>query len=372
MYAKKLKVAILCGGRSGEHEVSLLSAKSVISAIDRSKFDVAVVGIRKNGSWHLMNEESFLINPDDPNKIALNTAGSEILLLPTPGQYHFLANGKPIGIDVVFPVLHGTYGEDGTLQGMLDMLDVPYVGANYLGSAAAMDKDMAKRLFREAGLATADHLVFGRACREDIKSVIKDIEDGLGYPCFIKPANLGSSVGIHKATNKDELAGALLDAWLYDVKIIAEKAVADAREIECSVLGNEDVRASELGEIIPSKKHGFYSYDAKYLDPKGAELVVGVGDISPEVKKEIQETAIKAFKALGCEGMARADFFVERATGGVYINELNTIPGFTKISMYPKLWEKSGICYTDLITRLIELALERHKIKSNLKTDFKK
>lgn len=370
MGKNRIKVAVLCGGRSGEHEISLLSAKSIISAIDRNKYDITVIGIRKDGSWYRMDEKNFLLNPDDPANIALNTEGNEIFISPTPNTDHFRTSNGSIKVDVVFPVLHGTYGEDGTVQGMLDMLSVPYVGANYLGSAAAMDKDMAKRLFREAGLVTSEYLVYNHELDSgNFVNISAEVEEKLSYPVFVKPANLGSSVGINKAKDRAELIDALNDAWLYDTKILVEKAVPNAREIECSLLGNTHVVASELGEIIP--KHSFYSYEAKYLDPNGAKLIVGT-EVEPKTKAEIQETAVKAFKALGCEGMARADFLVDRNTDKVYINELNTIPGFTKISMYPKLLEKSGIGYAELIDRLIQLALKRHEIKSRLKTDFKK
>jgi D-alanine-D-alanine ligase len=369
MNTNKTKIVVLCGGRSGEHEVSLQSAKSVISAIDRGKYDVEIIGIRKDGSWHLLPEDNFLINADDPSNIALAGGGDEVFISPTPGKGPFFTEGRKITADVVFPVLHGTYGEDGTLQGMLDMLSVAYVGADYLGSAAAMDKDIAKRVFVEAGIPTANYIVLYRDSHfGKTDDVIAKTEEKLNYPVFVKPANLGSSVGISKVTNKDELTKALDLAWKYDTKLIVEEGI-DAREIECALLGNHHVEASELGEIIPS--HSFYSYEAKYLDPNGADLVVGA-DVEPKMKKEIQETAKKAFRALACEGMARADFLVEKATGKIYINELNTIPGFTNISMYPKLWEKSGLAYSDLIDRLIQLAIKRHETKKLLKTDFKK
>lgn len=364
----KIQIAILCGGRSGEHEVSLQSAKSVISAIDRAKYDVRIIGIAKNGSWHLMKEENFLRNLDDPAKISLNSNGEEIFISPTPKNCLFHTKSNAIHIDVVFPVLHGTYGEDGTLQGLLDMIDMPYVGADYLGSAAAMDKDIAKRLFREAGLPILDYLTFHFEDKSHLTNVIDKIESTLPYPVFIKPANLGSSVGIGKAHNKNELELMLKDAWQYDLKVIVEKGI-NAREIECAILGNSHVNVSELGEIIP--KHEFYSYEAKYLDPNGADLIVGA-KISPEMKTKIQNIAIKAFKTLCCEGMARADFFIEHETNNIYINELNTIPGFTKISMYPKLWEISGISYHKLIDKLIDLAFARHERRENLKTDFAK
>jgi len=365
--AKKTIVGILCGGRSGEHEVSLLSAKSVISAIDREKYEAQIIGIGKDGRWNLMNEKSFLKNQDDPSKIGLSDNGEEIFISPTPNNSIFHTKDKAIHIDVIFPVLHGTYGEDGTLQGMLDMISIPYVGADYLGSAVAMDKDVAKRLLKQAGLPTPDFLVFNREDTQNIEDILDTIEKTITYPLFVKPANLGSSVGIEKVKDQTELKTALNEAWLYDIKVIVEKGL-DAREIECSLLGNYEVLASELGEIIPN--HDFYSYEAKYLDPNGANLVVGV-EIDPKIKKNIQDLAIKAYKTLGCEGMARADFFVENGTNNIYINELNTIPGFTKISMYPKLWEKSGIEYSELIDKLINLAFERHEIRQRLKTDFK-
>lgn len=364
----KIRVGVLCGGRSGEHEVSLISAKSIISAIDRDKYDVEVIGIKKDGSWNLMDEENFLVNPDDPAKVALANNGKEIVISPAPGKDRFRTKDKVIELDVIFPALHGTFGEDGTLQGMLEMLGIPYVGADYMGSAAAMDKDVSKRLFREAGLPVVDCVIFTRSQRKNMDEAMDKVEARLKYPVFVKPANLGSSVGINKAVNRKELKDALDDAWLYDTKILVEQGV-NAREIECALLGNEHVEASELGEIIP--RHAFYSYEAKYIDPDGAKLIVGVKDIDPDIKKKVQEIAIKAFKTLGCEGMARADFFVEKGTDKIFLNELNTIPGFTKISMYPKLWEKSGVPYPKLIDRLIQLAFDRHHARSSLKTEFK-
>jgi len=363
----RIKVLVLCGGRSGEHEISLISARSVISAIRRDIYDVAVIGIDKNGRWLLLDERDFVINPDDPVNVRLNTNGVEVLFSPVPP--HFRTRDSHIDVDVIFPVLHGTYGEDGTLQGMLEMLGVPYVGANHLASAIGMDKEVSKRLFREAGLDVVKYIAlhFERdaSC---LNHVCDRVEREIGFPCFVKPANLGSSVGTNKVHNRDELTPALLDAWQYDLKILVEEAI-NAREIECSLLGNSSVLASCLGEIVP--RHEFYSYEAKYLDPNGAELIIGA-DVEEGLARRIQDAAKRAFEAIGCEGMARADFLVDKEKGIPYINEVNTIPGFTKISMYPKLLEKSGIPYHELIDRLIKLALERHELKRRLKTDFKR
>lgn len=362
---EKIKVAIICGGRSGEHEVSLQSAKSVISAINRKKYDITLIGIDKKGKWFLLDERDFLENPEDPKRIALKTDAPEVFISPAPNSAQFFADGKKIRVDVVFPVLHGTYGEDGTIQGLFDMMDVAYVGAGTLSSAVIMDKEVTKRLFKEGGIPIVDYIALEKTNHQfvDAESLI---EKRLKYPVFIKPANLGSSIGTNKVEKRSELKAALEDAWQYDTKILAEQGV-DAREIECALLGNEDVIASELGEIIPH--HPFYSYEAKYIDPNGAELIIGA-NLEPDIKKEIQETAKKAYKVLNCEGMARADFFLEKGTNRIYLNELNTIPGFTKISMYPKLFEASGIKYPELIDRLITLGIERYHRRRKLKTEY--
>jgi D-alanine-D-alanine ligase len=366
--SEKKQIAVFCGGRSGEHEVSLRSAKFVVSQFDMEKYDVHVVGIQKNGSWTLLDRENFLINADDPAKVSLAEDGLEVTIRPHAGKTHFFTSKGPLQIDVVFPVLHGTFGEDGTFQGLLDMLEIAYVGADCLSSAAAMDKDVAKRLFMADGMNVLDYVVLVRWVGDpDYEEARRSVEQTLDYPVFVKPAKLGSSVGIAKANDSKELIAALADAWKYDNKILVERGV-DAREIECSVLGNEDIFVSELGEIKPH--HSFYSYEAKYIDPDGAELVVGVSDIDSKIKAEIRKEAAKAYKALGCTGMARADFFVEKGTNKIYINELNTIPGFTKISMYPKLCEISGISGRELVSRLVELAFERRRILDGLKRDF--
>lgn len=364
----KKQVAVFCGGRSGEHEVSLRSAKFVVSQIDAEKYDVHVIGIKKDGGWHLMNADNFLVNPDDPVNVGLADDGLEVSIKFSPGKTHFHTSEGPLHVDVIFPVLHGTFGEDGTFQGLLDMLEIAYVGADCMSSSASMDKDVAKRLFMAEGMKVLSYLVLDRWAGEpDFDETRKEIEGSLEYPIFVKPARLGSSVGIARVSSGDELEAALKDAWRYDNKILVEQGI-DAREIECSLLGNEDILVSELGEIKPH--HDFYSYEAKYIDPDGAELVVGVDDMDPDLKKEIQDEAVKAFRALGCTGMARADFFVEKGTNKVFVNELNTIPGFTNISMYPKLCEKSGLSSFDLVNTLIDLAFERREVLDGLKRDF--
>jgi D-alanine-D-alanine ligase len=318
----KTRVAVIYGGRTGEHEVSLRSAKSIIDAMDPEKYKVVHYLISKAGKW------------------------SPCPILPEPG-------GNP-GIDVVFPVLHGTFGEDGTLQGLLDLADLPYVGAGVLASSVSMDKDMMKRVAKERGLPVVEYRVVSgsadAACGE------------LGFPVFVKPANLGSSVGISKARNCEELKAALELARTYDRKVIVERGIT-GRELECAVLGNEDPIASAPCEILPSRE--FYDYDDKYLLDQAQTVIPA--DLSPEQTAEIQRLAVECYRAVECEGMARVDFLLESATGKLYINEINTIPGFTSISMYPKMWEYSGLAMPELIDRLIELALERHAAKRSLR-----
>lgn len=314
----KTTVAVIYGGRSGEHEVSIRSARSILEAINRERYDVVEYFIHKDGKWQ-------------PGPI-----------LPEPGA-------NP-GIDVAFPVLHGTFGEDGTVQGLLELADLPYVGAGVLGSSVAMDKDTTKRLCRERGIPVVDYLVF---CREDLDPA--KVERHLAYPLFVKPANLGSSVGISKARNPEELRSALELAAQFDRKIIVERAV-QGRELECSVLGNHDPVASWPCEILPSRE--FYDYEDKYLLDETEFRIPA--ELAPEKTDELRRLAIEAYRAVECEGMARVDFFMDRATGQLYVNELNTIPGFTSISMYPKMWEHCGIPFSELIDRLIQLALDRH------------
>lgn len=391
MAARRLRVGVLFGGRSGEHEVSLLSAASVLNAIDRSKYDVVPIGISKEGRWLASGESEKLLNgeraQDNPRHLragdpestpgaAVLARGDSVLVPPEPtGQHHSLipfesgaAERRPahqaIDVDVIFPVLHGTFGEDGTIQGLLELAGIPYVGAGVLGSAAGMDKDVMKRLFAAAGLPIVKHVsVLRSQWEKEAKKVTKQIESKLKYPVFVKPANLGSSVGISKAKDRKELGPAMDLAASYDRKIIIEQGVGGkkkAREIECSVLGNDEPIASVPGEIVPVKE--FYDYAAKYLD-EGSELLIPA-KLSKKLAKQIQEMAIAAFQAVDCAGLARVDFLLDPMSEKLYLNEINTMPGFTAISMYPKLWAASGLEYPKLIDRLIELAMERHAEKS--------
>lgn len=356
---RKITVGLLFGGKSGEHEVSLQSAASILSAIDRAKYRVIPIGITKEGRWRadpgflegeftrILQQGAPVLLPAEPN-----LSGQLIQLDASGGR-----RGKRTSVDVVFPVLHGPFGEDGTIQGLLELSDIPYVGAGVLGSAVAMDKDVMKRLFQQAGLPTAPFLAFQwDHWRNRARELEQEVAVKLGYPCFVKPANLGSSIGISKAEGAEDLSKALALAGEFDEKVIVETAL-DAREIECSVLGNTDPQASLPGEIIP--RTGFYDYQAKYLDDS-AELVVPAL-LRPEQVENIQDLALRSFQTLECRGLARVDFFLERTTEEIYVNEINTIPGFTSISMYPKLWQVSGLPYSELIDRLIQLALERHR-----------
>jgi D-alanine-D-alanine ligase len=358
---KKLRVAVLFGGKSAEHEISLISARNIVEAMDKRKYQIVAIGIDKEGRWFL-DEGQRLLGAREKREVKLTRQSLSTTVVPG-------ARGSPMmpltprhalgKVDVVFPVLHGPFGEDGTVQGLLKLANVPFVGAGVLGSAVGMDKDVMKRLLRDARIPTVKFLSFERASEIHFAKV-KRI---LGVPVFVKPANLGSSVGISKVSNNKQLSDALKEAFRYDNKILIEEGV-HGREIECSVLGNEHPIVSVPGEIITP--HEFYSYDAKYIDEKGSRLVIPA-DLPKAVAKKVQEMAIRSFKALCCEGMARVDFFL-RDDREVLVNEINTIPGFTKISMYPKLWEASGISYAELVDRLIQLALERFKREQNLRT----
>jgi len=358
----KIRVGILFGGKSAEHEISLLSAKNVIDAIDKTKYEPVLIGIDKSGRWLMGEPSHFLLNTGNPKLIAINKANSEnVALVPqSEGRLTSLHSGHfDKTVDVVFPILHGPFGEDGTIQGLLKLANVPFVGAGVLGSAVGMDKDVMKRLLRDAGIPVPKFLVFRHGEKPDFGSVTH----ALGQPVFVKPANLGSSVGISKAKDAAGLQKAAADAFRYDTKILIEEAV-QGREIECAVLGNDEPIASVPGEIIPT--HEFYDYDAKYVDENGARLEAPA-KLSPETVKRVQDLAVWTFKAVNCEGMGRVDMFL-KADGTLLVNEINTIPGFTKISMYPRLWALSGISYSQLIDRLIQLAIERFEQEQKLRT----
>jgi len=360
----KIKVGILFGGKSAEHEVSLQSAKNVAEAIDKSKYDIALIGIDKSGKWLLPNQSQFLLNASDPKLIKLNKEKQEsVALVPQSGGAlsDLSVGGTHSFVDVVFPILHGPFGEDGTVQGLLKLAGVAFVGAGILGSAVGMDKDVMKRLLRDAGLPIAKFMVF----RQDDLLDFAAISSELGLPFFVKPANLGSSVGIHKATDQDTFDHACRDAFSYDTKIVIEEFI-DGRELECSVLGNQQPIASVVGEIVAS--HEFYSYEAKYIDDHGAALVIPA-EIPEDVSDRIRQLAIRTFEVLSSEGLGRVDFFLKK-DDSLIVNEINTIPGFTKISMYPRLWQASGVPYAELINRLIELAMERFQREQKLRTSF--
>lgn len=358
MANRKTNIAILFGGKSAEHEVSINSAKNVYKSIDKNKYDVILIGITKKGQWYTGSEENIL-NKNSLAKISDNL--EEIMLISKKGKSKIISaqTYKELSsVNIVFPVLHGPFGEDGSMQGFLKTLDIPFVGSGVLGSALGMDKDIMKRLFRDADLPIANFCTFKKI--DNINFEI--IKEKLDLPVFIKPANLGSSVGVSKAENKEQLEKAISKAFLYDNKIIIEENIK-GKEIECAVLGNENLSASKVGEIIP--KHDFYDYDAKYLDPNGAVLKIPA-EISEEKEEEIQNLAILAFKTLCLSGMARVDFFLTEK-GEIYLNEVNTIPGFTDISMYPKLWEQSGLSNSELVSNLISLALEKYQKEKQLK-----
>ena len=382
-------MGVLFGGRSGEHEISLLSAASVFKAVDQNKYEVVPIGITKEGRWVTSGDAERLLagkplqperqlragDPEATTSAAVLHNGEAVIVPPepqksgamTPFQSDGLtrrASDRAINVDVIFPVLHGTFGEDGTIQGLLELADIPYVGAGVLGSAAGMDKDIMKSLFRAAGLPIAKHVTFLRSEWEAApKKIQKAVEGKLKYPVFVKPANLGSSVGISKAHNSKELGPAIDEAAKFDRKIVIEAGVGGqknkAREIECAVLGNDRPEASVPGEIVPSAE--FYDYSAKYLD-EGSELIIPA-KLNKSESKRVQELAIAAFRAVDCSGLARVDFLMDPKSRKIYLNEINTMPGFTSISMYPKLWAASGVPYPELIERLIRLGIARHTEK---------
>lgn len=408
---KKIRVGVIFGGKSPEHEVSLQSAKNVIAALDREKYEPVLIGIDKEGKWHKSTGAAYLLNSENPKLIALNKRSAQEVGLTTGAKSGLLVlkNQQAEPLDVVFPVLHGPLGEDGTVQGLLKLMDIPFVGPGVLGSAIGMDKDVQKRLLQAAGIPVAkfltvraEQLSSAPPARGGVPSprggvvgaLFAKVQQALGLPLFVKPANAGSSVGVHKVKKETEFRPAVEDAFRYDSKILIEEAI-EGREIECAVLGNENPIASVPGEIKPN--HEFYSYEAKYIDENGAVCEIPA-KVPKAVVKKVQETALAAFKALECEGMARVDMFVtgvssplaplpegsspprrgeweqrgesKRGFGRVLVNEINTIPGFTKISMYPKLFAASGTPYPKLIDTLIQLALARAKREKTIATHF--
>lgn len=359
----KIRVGVIFGGRSCEHTVSLMSAASILNAINKDKYEIVPVGITREGKWLIVKDPKAL-----PMQQVTEETGIPVGILADPehqgmvqlGNQNEIVGSLTENIDVVFPVLHGTYGEDGTVQGLLELANLPYVGCGVLASALGMDKPMSKVVFRQHGIPVVnDRVVLRSRWEQDPAGVLREIERDFTFPVFVKPANAGSSVGVSKVRNREELIAAFDLAARYERKIVVEQGV-NAREIEVSVLGNDEPIVSVPGEIIPG--HEFYDYEAKYIDDSSRLIIPA--DLPPEKAEEIRDLARRAFLALDCAGMARVDFFLDKDTGKVYVNEINTIPGFTKISMYPKLWEATGILYGELIDRLIELAFERHRDKN--------
>ena len=364
----RLRIGLLFGGRSGEHEVSILSARSIHEALDRERYDVLPIGITRAGAWRLGDSERIFENVDDVRKARISEEHSrEIVPLPQQGgtgvAIRCIAEGRELGrVDVFLPIVHGTDGEDGAIQGYLRMLDVPFVGADVTCSALAMDKDLSKRVLVDAGLAVARHAV---ARVGEAPPSFAEVSRTLGEDLFVKPANLGSSVGVRRVRDEAQYDDAVREALAFDTKAVIEETIP-GREIECAVLGNESPEASLPGEIVP--RHEFYSYEAKYVDPSGAELHIPA-PLDEATSDRVREAAVRTFRALGCEGLARVDLFL-REDGSLVVNEVNTLPGFTKISMYPKLWEITGISYSELIKRLLELAEQRFNDRKLLETDY--
>jgi len=370
MTTKKIRVGLIFGGRSGEHEVSFCSASSIIKAIDKDKYIVVPIGITKEGRW---------ISPRD-SELALQSGKIEgkdtVILLNDPSSRALVRidNNQKLDkssalerLDLIFPVLHGPYGEDGTVQGLLELADIPYVGAGVAASAISMDKDLMKMIFQQKGLPILKWMTTKRKeWQKDKEKILSLVQDDFEYPLFVKPTNLGSSVGITKVHKKEELEKAIDLAFSYDRKILIEEGLEEVREIECGVLGNDEPQASVVGEVKPAGE--FYDYDSKYIDEE-TQLIVPA-DLPDGVSRKVQEIALRAFKAVDAAGMARVDFFVSKKENKIYLSEINTIPGFTSVSMYPLLWEASGISYPDLIDQLIQLALERHQDKKQNKISY--
>jgi len=363
----KLRIAVLFGGRSGEHEVSLASAQSVLSVLNPEKYEVFQVGITHAGAWLTGDRARDCMEKGDTEGLLpctiLPDASRPGLYVLREGTFELLT-----GLDVVFPVLHGTYGEDGTLQGLLEMADLAYVGAGVTGSSVGMDKGVFKDVMRAIGIPTVESVILLRSeIEKDTEAALKRAESVAAYPLFVKPANLGSSVGITKCNSRADLGEGLMEAAAYDRRVLVERGV-DAREIEVSVLGNDAPKASVPGEVLPSRE--FYSYESKYVDGTSGLLIPA--PLSPEMAEKIRSLAVRAYRAIDCAGMARVDFFVEKRTDAIYLNEINTIPGFTSISMYPKLWEASGIPYAELVDKLVELAVERKAQRDRTERRFRR
>jgi D-alanine-D-alanine ligase len=354
---KKLRVALLFGGRSAEHEISLVSARNIAAAMDKKKYRITAIGIDQRGRW-FCDQGGRLLRDKSATRVEWPGRDTATAVLLGTAPLRALDT-----VDVVFPVLHGPFGEDGTVQGLLKLANLPFVGAGVLGSAVGMDKDVMKRLLRDADIPIAKFMVFESATQNKIS--FSRVQRELGMPVFVKPANLGSSVGISKAARPREFTRAVQEAFRYDNKILVEENIA-GREIECAVLGNENPSASVPGEIITG--HQFYSYEAKYIDDQGARLVIPA-KLPSQVARRVQELSLRAFKILCCSGMARVDFFL-RGRDEIFVNEINTIPGFTAISMYPKMWAASGLSYARLIDRLIQLALQEFRAEKRLRSSI--
>jgi len=370
MRDRKIRVGILFGGKSGEHEVSYCSAVSVIGAIDKEKYEVVPIGITKEGKWISPKEslqalQSGIIEGESAMMLINDSSGKALIKIRNNTELNVSSNKNKI--DVIFPVLHGPFGEDGTVQGMLELADIPYVGAGVAASAISMDKDIMKIIFKQNGLPVLDWFCIKRKDWKNKSRILMDmIHQGIPYPIFVKPSNLGSSVGITKVHKKDELREAIDLASSYDRKILIERGIENTREFECSILGNDEPQTSVVGEVVPAGD--FYDYQSKYLDEK-TRLIIPA-KITQKIAEKIQKIAVSAFNAVDAAGMARVDFLYSRKTGEIFLNEINTIPGFTKVSMYPRLWESSGLTYSDLIDRLIQLAMERYRDKNQNKTVY--
>jgi len=362
--SEKIKVGIVFGGKSGEHEVSLVSATSVRNEMPKDKYEVKEIGISKDGKWYVSGDSSVV-------GVEIYSGGNGLIEKFKNGSY---VDSKPVsfeialnGCDIIFPVLHGPYGEDGTIQGLFEMINIPYVGCGVLGSSLCMDKINTKRILESCGIPIVPYVAFSRAeWRNGRYEITEKIKKELGLPCFVKPSNMGSSVGISKVKALEELVSAIDEACKYDSRILVEKGV-DAREIECAVLGNDEPKAASLGEIVVGGE--FYDYNDKYVDGK-SHPEIPAQNLSDSVKVKIVDYCLRGYKALGCSGLSRVDSFIDRKTGEIYLNEINTLPGFTSISMYPKMWSHAGLEFPDLLDKLIQLGFEKFKEKSGNKVGF--